>query len=98
MAKHNIFIEQEKRYQQRLMRKIEELTPLIYAAFAISLHRRYGFGFNRITTIIADTQQIFNAHVRGEIRVPDALLEETGIDIMSATTARECGANGDAVI
>lgn len=98
MAKYNIFVEQEKRYQQRLMRKIEELTPLIYAAFAISLHRRYGFGFNRITTIIADTQQIFNAHVRGEIKVAEACLNETGIDIMSATTARECGAKGDAIV
>ena len=82
------FLHQERRYK----RNLEEVIPFIYAAFAMSLHKRYGFGFDRIATVIADTQKLFTETknlTMGEVM--RRCYEETGIDIMSATTARECG-------
>lgn len=82
------YIHQERRYR----RNLEEVIPLIYAAFAISLHRRYKFGFDRIATVIADTQKLFTQSRTLTMKdVMRMCYEETGIDIMSATTAKECG-------
>lgn len=85
------YIHQERRYK----RNLEEVIPLIYAAIAISLHRRYGFGFHRISTVIADSQKLFteSRNLRME-EVMQRCYEETGIDIMSETTAKECGIKG----
>lgn len=86
------YIHQEKRY----VRNLQEVIPLVYAAFSISLHRRYGFGYHRIATVLADTQKLFceSKNLRME-DVMQRCFEETGIDIMSETTAKECGIKED---
>lgn len=91
MGKNNLFIEQEKRYR----RMIREIVPQVYAAFAVSLHRRYGFGFIRIGRVLADTQDYWNAAKNKEIDIVQLCADETGIDIMSEITAEELGEKGD---
>ena len=95
MAKRNPFIEQERRYK----RKIKELTPQVFASFIIALHRCYGFGFKRCLRVLVMTQEIWNmAKDDGVDKLMQTCMDETGIDIMSAVTAKEIGAKGDAII
>lgn len=74
--------------------------PKIYAAFAISLHRRYGFGFVRIGRVLADTQTYWLDAMEGAggEDILRQCIEETGVDVMSAITAKELGEEGDLVI
>ena len=83
--RRNQFIEQERRYK----RAMTEMVPRIYAAFAISLHRNYGFGFVRIGRILADTQRYWQTMSSEEINA--LCIEETGINMVSETTAKAAG-------
>ena len=95
MGKRNPFIEQERRYK----RIIKELTPQIFASFIIAMHRCYGFGFKRCLRVLIMTQDIWNeAKENGIEQLIQTCMDETGIDIMSAVTAKEIGAQGDAII
>lgn len=91
--KRNPFVEQERRY----LRRIKELVPVIYAAFALALHEE-GFGFKRIVRVLAETQSLWNRHAAGELNIIEECSEKLGIDMMSETTARTHGVQGDAHI
>lgn len=90
MGKRNPFLEQEKRYR----RVIKESVPKIYAGFALSLHRRYGFGFGRIVTVLSDTQKYWQEDGTGGFDILKACEDETGIQMLSEVTAKECGIKG----
>ena len=87
------FIMQEKRFR----RKMIETIPQIYAAFALSLHRRYGFGYLRILRVLSDTQKYWQAAALGEFDILQTCSDETGIDMLSAVTAKETGAEGEEI-
>lgn len=88
--KRNPFVEQERRYH----RKIKELVPVIYAAFALALHEEEGFGFKRIVRVLGETQSLWNRHAAGELNIIEECSEKLGIDMMSETTARTQGIEG----
>ena len=90
MARRNPYIEQEKRYR----RNLAEMVPKIYAAFAVALHRNYGFGFTRILRVLADTQDLWNKHVSNEIDIIKVCSDETGINMITTITAEEQGVKG----
>lgn len=94
MRKRNPYFEQEKRYQ----RMIKEMVPKIYAAFALALHRQHGFGYTRILRILVETQELWIAQARGEYDIIKLCEEETGLNMISETTAKEHGIKGDAEI
>ena len=92
-----MFIRQEKRNQQARQRAINELTPKIYSAFAVSLHRNYGFGFTRILRALADTQMLWMDDISGGESIMDVCQRETGINMMSAITAENLGVDGEKI-
>lgn len=93
MGRNKQFIEQEKRFR----RAIHEILPGAYAAVAISLHRRYKFGKDRIVTVISDAEKLLTEQKRNgwQTDIIKMCSEETGVDILSPATARECGVSGD---
>ena len=44
MGKNNSLINKYK----MLYKKIEQITPEVYAGIALTLHRKYGWGYKRI--------------------------------------------------
>ena len=78
-----------------LQRKITEITPMVYASFALALKREYGFGFQRILRVLASTQEIWNESINEDVDVISMCADETGIDVMSSVTAKELGAEGE---
>jgi hypothetical protein len=70
------------------------MVPKIYAAFAVALHRNYGFGFTRILRVLADTQDLWNKHVNNEIDIIKVCSDETGINMITTITAEEQGVKG----
>ena len=84
------FVQREK----RMMRKLHETVPVVYAAFCVALHRRYKFGYQRILNVLIDTQDLFVKHGNGEIDILTICSEETGIDVLSEQTAKENDVEG----
>ena len=91
MARRNQFVEQELRYR----RLVHEMVPKIYAAFAISLHRNYGFGYKRIERILQDTHYYWNNQPHEIVQMCS---DEVGINMVSAMTAKELDIKGDSKI
>lgn len=77
MAKNNRLINQYK----EMRRKIEEITPEIYAGLALALHRKYGWGYQRINDLFLESQNIWNECVQSGLNMPLMCYQETGIDV-----------------
>ena len=84
-------------YAKMIQRAVHEVAPAIYASFCLALHRRYNFGYRRIVTILADTQQYWLQHQTGETNIIKLCEEETGINVLSEQTAKETGAKGEEI-
>ena len=75
--KNNLLIANMKRVQ----REIDNVLPSVYAAMALSLHRKHGWGFKRINELFAESQKIwFEANDRN-IDMLTMCLDETGVDV-----------------
>lgn len=95
------YIEQEKRIkrlEQRFKEKVEDMAPMIYSAFCISLHRRHKFGYEAILEILEDSQKYWQAAAYGDFDIIKTCSEETGIEMISYVTAEAENIEGDAVI
>lgn len=77
MAKNNILIEQYK----TMYKKIQQITPEVYAGIALALHRKYGWGYKRINDLFSESQTIWNECVNSGINMVEMCEEETGIEI-----------------
>ena len=77
MAKNNILIEQYK----TMYKKIQQITPEVYAGIALALHRKDGWGYNRINDLFSESQTIWNECVNSGINMVEMCEEETGIEI-----------------
>ena len=88
---NKLFIEQEKRFR----RKIDDLAPTIYAAFAIALHRHYGFGYERILRVLIESQDLWHEAANGSLDIVKLCSDEVGIDMLSHLTAKEQGVEGE---
>lgn len=64
-----------------MYQQIQQITPSIYSAIAIALHR-HGATFEEIESIFAESQAIWNECVHKDINMPEMCLEETGIDVL----------------
>lgn len=84
---------QFSRQEQRYSRNVKENVTWIYSALAIALHRRYGFGQKRITTVLTDVQNIFCEERESISDIVKQAYQETGLVLMSETTAKELGIN-----
>ena len=77
MAKNNILIEQYK----TMYKKIQQITPEVYAGIALALHRKYGGGYKRINDLFSESQTIWNECVNSGINMVEMCEEETGIEV-----------------
>lgn len=78
MAKNNAFINAMK----QVKKESANITPAIYASIAIALHTEYGFGYERINKVFAESQKIWTEHT-GDIEGMIAKCEkETGITLV----------------
>ena len=77
MAKNNILIEQYK----TMYKKIQQITPEVYAGIALALHRKYGWGYKRINDLFLESQTIWNECVNSGINMVEMCEEETGIEL-----------------
>ena len=77
MAKNNLLIEQYK----TMYKKIQQITPEVYAGIALALHRKYGWGYKRINDLFSESQTIWNECVNSGINMVEMCEEETGIEV-----------------
>lgn len=85
MGKNNDLI---NRYKQ-LYKKIEMITPQVYAGIALALHRKYGWGFKRINDLFAESQDIWEECLTKDINMIQMCEVETGIDVRPKTSVRD---------
>lgn len=67
----------------------ENLTPYVYAAIAIALHRKFGWGYIRINRAFLESQKIWEN--LGNEDVISICEKETGITLMNPEQAEKEG-------
>lgn len=65
----------------KMERQCREITPSVYASIAIALHRKYGWGFKRISDLFAESQEVWNECIQGDISMIEMCERITGIDV-----------------
>lgn len=77
MGKNNKLIR-----QFALMNKhIQTITPQVYAALALALHRKYGWGYVRINRLFLESQEIWTECVDNKLNMLQMCEDETGIKV-----------------
>lgn len=77
MGKNNSLINKYK----MLYKKIEQITPEVYAGIALTLHRKYGWGYKRINDLFEESQIIWNECINSDINMVEMCEKETGIEL-----------------
>ena len=85
MAKNNKLVNQYK----EMYKQINQITPKVYAALAIALHREYGWGYTRILRTFTASQDIWDESNERDIDMIKMCEEETGITLMDKKTAEK---------
>ena len=85
MAKNNKLVNQYK----EMYKQINQITPKVYAALALALHREYGWGYTRIARVFAASQDIWDESNEQGIDMIKMCEEETGITLMDKKTAEK---------
>lgn len=62
------------------------IAPQVMACIMISLHRKYGFGYDRLVRIYAQIKEIEYEYDSDEKKVREACFQLTGIDVADSTT------------
>ena len=77
MGKNNYLINKYK----MLYKKIEQITPEVYAGIALALHRKCGWGYKRINDLFVESQTIWNECINSDINMMEMCEKETGIEL-----------------
>ena len=77
MGKNNSLINKYK----MLYKKIEQITPEVYAGIALALHRKHRWGYKRINDLFLESQTIWNECINSGINMVEMCEKETGIEI-----------------
>ena len=77
MAKNNYLINKYK----ILYKKINQITPEVYAGIALALHRKCGWGYKRINDLFEESQIIWNECINSDINMMEMCEKETGIEL-----------------
>lgn len=78
MGKNNSLINKYK----MLYKKIEQITPEVYAGIALALHRKCGWGYKRINDLFEESQIIWNECINSDINMVEMCEKETGIELI----------------
>lgn len=79
----------------RIATAVDNMIPRNYAAFALVLHRNYGFDQDKITDIIAMTQELYNESLFEDLDIFKACSDEVGIDMYGEIHAKKHRVVGD---
>lgn len=79
----------------KIAEAVDNMIPRNYAAFALILHRRYGFDQDKITDIIAWTQELYNESLFEGIDIFAECSDEVGIDMVGEIHAKKHRVVGD---
>lgn len=74
-------------------RKCKEITPEVYACIALALHRKYGWGFKRISDLFEESQDIWYECIQSSESMVELCEKETGIDVVGTTERRKSDGN-----
>ena len=77
LAKNNKLIEQYK----TMYKKIQQITPEVYAAIALALHRKNKWGYKRINELFEESQKIWQESVNEDKDMVQMCMDETGIEL-----------------
>ena len=77
MGKNNNLINKYK----MLYKKIEQITPEVYAGIALALHRKCGWGYKRINDLFVESQTIWDECINSDINMVEMCEKETGIEL-----------------
>ena len=77
MGKNNNLINKYK----MLYKKIDQITPEVYAGIALALHRKCGWGYKRINDLFSESQIIWNECINSDINMVEMCEKETGIEL-----------------
>ena len=77
MGKNNNLINKYK----LLYKKIDQITPEVYAGIALALHRKCGWGYKRINDLFVESQTIWNECIDSDINMVEMCEKETGIEL-----------------
>lgn len=77
MGKNNYLINKYK----MLYKKIEQITPEVYAGIALALHRKCGWGYKRINDLFVESQKIWDECINSDINMMEMCEKETGIEL-----------------
>ena len=86
MGKNKVLINQYRRLQEN----IRDVTPSVYAALALALHRKHGWGFKRINDLFVESQIIWNECISSDIKMLEMCEKETGIDVKMKVEEKAC--------
>ena len=79
----------------RIAEAVDNIVPRNYAAFALVLHRKFGFDQDKITNIIAWTQELYNESLFEGTDIFKACSDEVGIDMVGEIHAKKHRVVGD---
>lgn len=87
MGRNNRFINSVKRIAEQnrnnnLAEAADEITPQIYAAMAIALHRKFGFGADRINRVFMESQDIWLSFSGNGKEMIETCEKETGVRVV----------------
>ena len=77
MGKNNNLINKYK----MLYKKIDQITPEVYAGIALALHRKCGWGYKRINDLFVESQTIWDECINSDINMMEMCEKETGIEL-----------------
>lgn len=66
-----------------MYQQIQNITPLVYAAIALALHRECGWGYTRINRVFALSQEIWIESEERGMDMIEMCKEETGIELQA---------------
>jgi hypothetical protein len=74
---------------------VDNIVPRNYAAFALILHRHFGFDQDKIANIIAWTQELYNESLFEDLDIFKECSDEVGIDMIGEIHAKKHRVVGD---
>ncbi len=74
---------------------VDNIVPRNYAAFALVLHRHYGFDQDQIADIITYTQDLYNQSLFEDFDIFKECSDEVGIDMYGEIHAKKHRVVGD---
>ena len=77
MGKNNRLIQQYK----AMYRQIQNITPEVYAGIALALHRKHGWGYQRINDLFCESQEIWEECIQSDVNMIQLCEQETGIEV-----------------